>query len=158
MGNDEGNDRDDADMAGTGQQRGSSTDESVFKGALEEEPRPSDGEEAHDQEVIRSPRSQELIHAADLLVEASESELVDAGLEKIVAASYSRQWSGMLPIPDEYNKYDSDTRERICRWNDSFTTDESARQDRLVDNEIKQQDRAHLSLGLLKSGVHGMPR
>ncbi len=71
---------------------------------------------------------------------ASESELKDAGLEAIVGASYSFQWSGMLPSPDEFNKYDEQTRERICRWNDAFTVDESARQDRLVDNEIKQQE------------------
>ena len=37
-----------------------------------------------------------------------------------------------------HNQYDPETRERICRWNDAFTIDESKRQDRLVDNEIEQ--------------------
>lgn len=44
----------------------------------------------------------------------------------------------MLPRPEDFKNYPPDTRERMCKWNDAFTTDESARQDRLVDNEIKQ--------------------
>ena len=128
------------DLAGSRQERGSSEDAGVLDGAGEESSGPDGRREAHGQEIVRSPRSQELIHAADLLVAASESELKDAGLETIIGASYSRQWSGMLPSPDDFNKYDERTRERICRWNDAFTVDESARQNRLVDNEIKQQE------------------
>lgn len=51
-------------------------------------------------------------------------------------------YSGMLPIAEQYRLYDERTRERMCRWNDAFTVDESARQSKLVENEIKQQDRA----------------
>lgn len=56
----------------------------------------------------------------------------------------------MLPEPASFAKYDRETRERICRWNDAFTVDESARQDRLVDAEIRQQDRgAWMTFALL---------
>ena len=48
----------------------------------------------------------------------------------------------MLPTPDFYQKYDPETQERMKRWNDAFTIDESARQDKLVDGEIRQQNRA----------------
>ena len=131
---------DHADLAGTGQERRAPKNEGAFDGAVEREPRPHDEGQAHGPEIVRSPRSEELISAADILVSASEEDLRDAGLGSIFEAAYSYQWSGMLPSPDEYNKYDEPTRERICRWNDAFTLDESARQDRLVDNEIKQQE------------------
>lgn len=82
-------------------------------------------------------RSQELIAAVDTLDAASEEELESAG---IILSAESRfvSFSGLLPHPDVHNQYDPETRERICRWNDAFTIDESKRQDRLVDNEIEQ--------------------
>lgn len=33
----------------------------------------------------------------------------------------SESWSGMLPRAQDYNAYDPETRERICRWNDAYT-------------------------------------
>ncbi|MDO4539330.1 MAG: hypothetical protein Q4B54_14285, partial [Coriobacteriales bacterium] len=128
------------DLARPGRQREAARDEAAVVGGVEGETRPDDGEQARGKEIVRSARSQELIRAADVLSAASDSELLDAGLTGLVAASYSYQWSGMLPAPDEFNKYDKQTRERICRWNDAFTTDESLRQDKLVANEIKQQE------------------
>ena len=56
-------------------------------------------------------------------------------------ASSRMEYSGMLPPPDIYEKYDAGTRERMCRWNDANTVDESKRQDKLVDNEVKQNER-----------------
>lgn len=50
----------------------------------------------------------------------------------------SSDWSGMLPPPDEFYKFAPEDRERMMRWNDSGTVDESVRQDRLVDVEIEQ--------------------
>ena len=50
----------------------------------------------------------------------------------------SESYSGMLPKPDDFNKYPINVQERMCRWNDAFTIDESKRQDRLVDAEIEQ--------------------
>lgn len=58
----------------------------------------------------------------------------------LIAAAAEESYSGLLPRADIYNQYDDATRERMCRWNDSFTIDESRRQDRLVDNEIRQQN------------------
>ena len=59
-------------------------------------------------------------------------------------------YSGLLPAPQHYLEYDAETRERMCRWNDAFTIDESKRQDKLVDNEIKQQNRgAWMTFALL---------
>ena len=74
-----------------------------------------------------------------MLASASEDELADAGLSELASIRAGYQWSGMLPSPDSFSKYDERTRERICRWNDSFTIDESRRQDRLVECEIRQQ-------------------
>ena len=45
----------------------------------------------------------------------------------------------MLPHPSCFAAYPPEVQERICRWNDAYTTDESKRQDRLVDNEVRQQ-------------------
>lgn len=88
-----------------------------------------------------SKRSKELASAAALLEQASDDELRDAGLVS-VSESHTVSFSGMLPHPETFNRYDSETRERICRWNDAFTIDESRRQDRLVDNEIKQAEKS----------------
>lgn len=53
----------------------------------------------------------------------------------------SAGWSGWLPAPEDFNRFDAATRERMMRWNDAGTIDESARQDRLVDAEIEQARR-----------------
>lgn len=59
-------------------------------------------------------------------------------------------YSGALPMPEQFYAYDAETRERICRWNDTTTIDESRRQDILVENEIKQQERgAKLTMVLM---------
>ena len=44
----------------------------------------------------------------------------------------------MLPHPEHWNGYDPSTRERILRMSEAYTTDESARRDRLVDAEISE--------------------
>lgn len=78
------------------------------------------------------------MRAADVLVKASDDELSKAGLDKLVHAEVSYMYSGLLPIADRFYEYTPEDRERICRWNDAWTIDESKRQDRLVDNEIRQ--------------------
>ena len=85
-------------------------------------------------------RSEELLAAVDILDAASEDELESAGII-LSSESKSVSFSGLLPHPDVHKLYDPETRERICRWNDAFTIDESKRQDRLVDNEIEQAKR-----------------
>ena len=85
-------------------------------------------------------RAEELLAAVDILDAASEDELESAGII-LSSESKSVSFSGLLPHPDVHKLYDPETRERICRWNDAFTIDESKRQDRLVDNEIEQAKR-----------------
>ncbi len=59
----------------------------------------------------------------------------------LIHSGISESYSGMLPRPDDFNKYPADIQERMCRWNDAFTVDESNRQDRLVEAEIDQSRR-----------------
>ena len=47
------------------------------------------------------------------------------------------QWSGMLPPPQDFAQYPPHVQERMMRWNDATTTDESTRQDQLVAAEIE---------------------
>lgn len=47
-------------------------------------------------------------------------------------------YRGALPPPNLYHQFSPDTRERILRMAEAFTSDESRRQDRLVDAEIEQ--------------------
>lgn len=56
-------------------------------------------------------------------------------------ATASISYSGMLPLPEIYKQYDKQTQERMCKWNDAYTSDESARQNKLVEHEIKQKTR-----------------
>lgn len=76
-----------------------------------------------------------------MLDSVSEEELEAIG---IVTAEGSREeyFSGMLPPPSIYNGYDDATKERMCRWNDAFTVDESNRQNQLVAAEIEQAKRS----------------
>lgn len=51
-------------------------------------------------------------------------------------------WSGLIPDPDSFNKYDPATRESIKGWTQAqikaHVIDESLRQDKYTDAEIKQ--------------------
>lgn len=77
-----------------------------------------------------------------MLERASDSEIEAAGLsELLMQENREYHYSGLLPAPQHYLEYDAETRERMCKWNDAFTIDESKRQDKLVDNEIEQQNR-----------------
>lgn len=51
----------------------------------------------------------------------------------------------MLPHPDIFYKFDEAHQERICRWNDSFTIDESRRQDRALDTAIRNANVASIA-------------
>lgn len=73
----------------------------------------------------------------------------------IVAAlqqSQSSSWSGLLPRPDDFARYPVHVQDRMLQWNDAWTVDESNRQDKLVDAEIRQAERGPtraMVLGLL---------
>ena len=100
-------------------------------------------------------RSEELLAAVDILDAASEDELESAGIV-LSSESQSVSFSGLLPHPDVHKLYDPETRERICRWNDAFTIDESKRQDRLVDNEIEQAKRGPI-LSMIMLTIFSFP-
>ena len=83
-------------------------------------------------------RRKELQSAIDLIRSAPQDEIEDIGVsvqlaEMVKLASYS----GMLPPPEIFYKFSEADRERICRWNDASTIDESMRQDRLADAQVR---------------------
>lgn len=87
--------------------------------------------------------SRELIAAAKLIERASEEDLIKAGIiSESETEMMSVAFSGMLPHPSIYKMYDAETRERMCQWNDAYTIDESKRQNKLIDLEIKIRARA----------------
>lgn len=55
--------------------------------------------------------------------------------------SVTQQWAGMLPPPKSFNAYSPDAQRMILDWADRQTRavfdDESKRQDRLVEAEIR---------------------
>lgn len=60
------------------------------------------------------------------ITQPNDEELVRA-ISMLVQSGISESYSGMLPRPSDFNKYPADVRERMCRWNDAFTVDESNR-------------------------------
>lgn len=69
------------------------------------------------------------------LVPEESREIVTHAISTIAMGS---SYSGALPPAPMFNEYDERTQERMMRWNDAFTVDESRRQDRLVEAEIEQ--------------------
>lgn len=70
--------------------------------------------------------------------EITNPDIAAQMIATLMQLGVSESYSGMLPKPDDFNEYPAEVQERMCRWNDAFTTDESNRQDRLVDAEIAQ--------------------
>ncbi|MBW3094987.1 hypothetical protein KIH75_06500 [Bifidobacterium sp. 64T4] len=70
--------------------------------------------------------------------EIANREIVAQMIATLMQMGVSESYSGALPKPDDFNKYPVDVQERMCRWNDAFTTDESERQNLLVEAEIDQ--------------------
>ena len=66
---------------------------------------------------------------------AAFAEIINPALADLYIARYE-SYSGLLPHPEHWGKFDVSTRERILRMSEAFTTDESARRDRLADAEI----------------------
>ena len=97
----------------------------------------------------------ELENALNVLRSASEGDLRDAGLAGVPELIHRQMvqtalMSGPLPPADEFSRYAPEYQERMCRWNDAFTIDESRRQDRLVEEEINQAKSGRwLTSGLL---------
>lgn len=73
------------------------------------------------------------------ITQPNDEELVRA-ISMLVQSGISESYSGMLPRPSDFNKYPADVQERMCRWNDAFTVDESNRQNQLVKAEIDRSE------------------
>lgn len=70
--------------------------------------------------------------------------LVQAYLE-----SREESYTGLLPHPEHWDKFDPDVQERILRMSESFTTDESVRRDKLVDANIEESRKGRQNALLL---------
>lgn len=127
-----------------GQQQGDSRDTQGIDEEISDQPgKDSKSTGGREENQPRDRGSQELIAAANLIKNASDEDLIEAGIiSKSETEMMSVAYSGMLPHPSIYKMYDDETRERMCRWNDAYTIDESKRQDKLVDSEIKVRNRA----------------
>ncbi len=77
------------------------------------------------------------------ITQPNDGELVRA-ISMLVQSGISESYSGMLPRPSDFNKYPADVQERMCRWNDAFTVDESNRQNQLVKAEIESEPQRHV--------------
>lgn len=113
----------------------------AINGEIVEEPTENAASENARAEEEISDRSKELVSAAKVLDQASPEELEEAG---IIAVSETQMvsFSGILPHPSVFKEYDKDTQEWIKECSGAFTIDESKRQDRLVDNEIRQSNKS----------------
>lgn len=65
-------------------------------------------------------------------------EEVAAAVVSAMSSMSSESFSGMLPHPEHWNQYGPEWQERIARMAESYTTDESARRDRVVDGRLKE--------------------
>lgn len=60
------------------------------------------------------------------------------GILLTLAQASESSWSAPLPEAKDFYRYEPADRERMMRWNDAGTSDESARQDKLVDAAIAE--------------------
>jgi len=125
------------DDSGTGRKRtAGANSEAISKDSSTESSAPN--EESNDN---ISPRAEDSVQAASAEDLAQDSPEVREAAATLIAAG-SVSYSGLLPRAEDFVQYPSEVQERMCRWNDAFTIDESQRQDRLVDNEIKQASKS----------------
>lgn len=127
--------------SGVRQERGNSAaTQKVNEGVPDQSREDSKGKDGGEENQPRDGGSEKLLAAANLIKSASEDDLIEAG---VISGSETEMmsvaFSGMLPHPSIYRMYDAETRERMCRWNDAYTIDESKRQDKLTDFEIKSR-------------------
>lgn len=74
----------------------------------------------------------------------SQARDIQRAISTLVELGVGESWSGMLPKPQYFKEYPKEVQERMCRWNDADTVDESKRQDALVEGELKQANRGQL--------------
>lgn len=71
----------------------------------------------------------------------TQPDEIVAVLNKIGVTS---SWSGLLPRPEQFNRYNDSVQDKIVAWNDAMILDESKRQDKIVNAEIKQGNLASI--------------
>lgn len=71
----------------------------------------------------------------DAIPEEARSQVVNFVAQAMSATS---SWSGLLPRPEVFSQYPMEVQERMMRWNDAWSSDESKRQDKLVEAQIEQ--------------------
>lgn len=136
----------DNDHSRTGQQPETGTSENIVHAdgfAAPESEATGDAGEAADVGYGSGVGGKELERALNTIRSASEDDLRNAGLIGTPMTVHQQMMqtalmSGPLPPADEFNRYSPEYQERMCRWNDAFTIDESRRQDMLVKEEIDQ--------------------
>lgn len=107
--------------------------ESTRRGSDEEEP--SDVAERAEQDANRRP--EDALEGVISELSPERREDLQHILFSLVQGSAS-SWSAPLPEAPDFYKYEPADRERMMRWNDAGTSDESARQDKLVAARIAE--------------------
>ncbi|MCI1902033.1 MAG: hypothetical protein LKI93_04810 [Bifidobacteriaceae bacterium] len=124
------------DDSGTGRKQTTGAGSSGVARESQQEPSAADSKQGRNLDTRGDAEANKDSALEGEITEGSGSEKVNAVLELLAGASES--YSGMLPRPEDFKKYPKEVQERMCRWNDAFTIDESRRQDSLVENEISQ--------------------
>lgn len=82
-------------------------------------------------------------------------DIPDSELREIVLGSLQlgrvHQWVGLLPDPDSFNRYPERAQDKMISWNDAQILDESKRNDRLTDAQIKFKGRGQAMTFLLNA-------
>ena len=67
-----------------------------------------------------------------------DEQAIETVVERQLRVMLAESYSGLLPQPSHFESYDAETRERILRMSESYTTDESTRRDKLVNAQVTE--------------------
>ncbi|WP_292700402.1 hypothetical protein [Microbacterium sp. 69-10] len=101
----------------------------------------------HEVEPVPPPDGDDATEAPE--VQAELIELIERGE---IQLTRSENYSGLIPHPAHWERFDPETRERILRMSEAFTTDESRRRDQLVDAEISESRNGRRNAFLIMGG------
>ena len=89
--------------------------------------------------------------------EADREELIEEVAARAAATMLHLErhesYSGLLPDGENWHKYEPETKERILRMSESFTTDESGRRDRIVDAQITEAPKGRRTASWMMGGA-----
>ena len=86
-----------------------------------------------DRRRINEPSSKETHDIDEIVLQAPEEVK-----EYLAEAMLVQGWSGLLPDPDSFNRYDKSVQDKMVAWNDAKILDESKRLDKIVEATIEQ--------------------